>query len=81
MADAMGGSSNPSPLTETPFDEQEGRFSPDGRWIVYSSDESGTREIYVRSFPGRLARPHLLGWRASSAMEPRWQENLLPDTE
>ena len=27
-------------------------FSPDGRWIVYQSDESGTMEVYVRPFPG-----------------------------
>ena len=27
-------------------------FSPDGRWIAYRSDESGTNEIYVRPFPG-----------------------------
>jgi sugar lactone lactonase YvrE len=26
-------------------------FSPDGRWLVYSSDETGRREIYLRSFP------------------------------
>ena len=42
--------SKPFPLAETPFDEQEGRFSPDGRWIVYSSDESGYRDVYIRSF-------------------------------
>jgi serine/threonine-protein kinase len=28
-----------------------GRFSPDGRWIAYSSTESGRAEIYVREFP------------------------------
>ena len=27
-------------------------FSPDGRWIAYRSNESGTSEIYVRPFPG-----------------------------
>jgi hypothetical protein len=26
--------------------------SPDGRWLAYSSDESGRREVYVRSLPG-----------------------------
>jgi serine/threonine-protein kinase len=28
------------------------RFSPDGKWLAYSSDESGREEIYVRPFPG-----------------------------
>jgi len=46
---------NPFPLTRTRFDEQDARFSSNGSWVVYSSDESGKREIYVRQFsePGR----------------------------
>ncbi|MEO5894605.1 MAG: protein kinase [Vicinamibacterales bacterium] len=46
--------SNPSdakPLMTTPAREQEGHFSPDGRWIAYISDESGRFELYVRRFP------------------------------
>jgi hypothetical protein len=27
-------------------------FSPDGRWLAYQSNESGTNEVYVRPFPG-----------------------------
>ena len=30
----------------------EGRFSPDGRWVAYRSDETGESEVYVRPFPG-----------------------------
>jgi hypothetical protein len=44
----------PYPLAETGFDEQSARFSPDGRWLVYSSDESGKLDVYVQSF----AAPH-----------------------
>ena len=36
----------------TPFGEFYPTFSPDGRWLAYASDESGTFEVYVRSFPG-----------------------------
>ena len=36
----------------TPFSERQAAFSPDGRWLAYSSDESGTYEVYVRPFPG-----------------------------
>jgi Tol biopolymer transport system component len=39
------------PLTQTPFRETAGRFSPDGRWIAYESNETGRNEIYVQSFP------------------------------
>jgi Tol biopolymer transport system component len=37
---------------KTPADEQFPQFYPDGRWIAYRSDESGTNEIWVRRFPG-----------------------------
>jgi WD40 repeat protein len=36
----------------TPFTEVNPAFSPDGRWLAYRSDESGTYEVYVRPFPG-----------------------------
>lgn len=36
----------------SPFTEQQPRFSPDGRWLAYESNESGAFEIYVRPFPG-----------------------------
>ena len=40
------------PFAQTKFSEGAPRFSPDGRWISYSSDESGHSEIYVQEFPG-----------------------------
>jgi dipeptidyl aminopeptidase/acylaminoacyl peptidase len=47
----MENNQKPFALTQTRFDERDARFSPDGRHFVYSSDESGRREIYVNSFP------------------------------
>jgi serine/threonine protein kinase len=41
-----------APIVATPADERDGQFSPDGRWIAYESDESGTSQIYVQPFPG-----------------------------
>jgi len=40
------------PFLEGPFLQQNGRFSPDGKWMTYVSDETGQVEIYVRPFPG-----------------------------
>src|SRR5262249_47831607 len=40
------------PFLQTRFDETGERFSPDGRWLVYRSNESGRNEIYVQPFPG-----------------------------
>jgi serine/threonine-protein kinase len=48
-------------LTVTPANEESGRFSPDGKWIAYTSDESGRNEVYVRPFPGRGGR-----WQVST---------------
>ena len=40
------------PLIASNFAEAHARLSPDGRWIAYTSDESGRQEIYVQAFPG-----------------------------
>ncbi len=73
------GARKPVPLMETPFAEQEGQFSTDGRWIVYSSDESGSREIYVRSFPGPPHQYRISWGGGPSALESRGREHLLSD--
>jgi serine/threonine-protein kinase len=42
----------PTVFLEGPFTEDSPVFSPDGRWLAYESNESGTVEVYVRPFPG-----------------------------
>jgi Tol biopolymer transport system component len=44
------GSGEPRPFASTPYDELNPRFSPDGRWIAYTSDESGRPEVYIKPF-------------------------------
>ena len=46
------GDHKPFPVVRTNFEEREGQFSPDGKWIAYQSNESGRFEIYVQPFPG-----------------------------
>ncbi|HSE40636.1 MAG TPA: hypothetical protein VLH08_07690, partial [Acidobacteriota bacterium] len=41
----------PSPYLQTEFNEASSQISPDGKWLAYSSDESGRLEVYVQSFP------------------------------
>jgi Tol biopolymer transport system component len=43
----------------TQFDEDYPAFSPDGRWLAYTSNESGTSEVYVRPFPGPGGRSQI----------------------
>ena len=45
------GNRKPYPYLQTQFNEVNGVYSPDGRWVAYASDESGRDEIYVQSFP------------------------------
>ena len=46
----------PIRFLRTKFNESSGRFSPDGRWIAYTSDESGRDEIYIREFSSGSAQ-------------------------
>jgi eukaryotic-like serine/threonine-protein kinase len=48
---ALYGTRRVTPLLETRFDERNGIVSPDGRWLAYQSNSSGSFEIYVRPFP------------------------------
>jgi len=74
----------PTSVERTDFNETNARFSPDGRWIAYSSDESGNSEIYVRSFddssaegkPATIA-PGAGKWIVSKngGTSPRWRRD------
>ena len=66
------------PLVVTDADELPAIFSPDGRWIAYSSDETGIREVYVRDFaPDRMPAVGSVKLRVSTegGDKPRWQRN------
>ena len=56
----------------TPATEGAPRFSPDGRWMAYVSDESGRAEIYVQPYPGPGGK-----WQISTdgGIEPAWNPN------
>jgi serine/threonine protein kinase/Tol biopolymer transport system component len=47
----VDGKSPPMPYLTSPAHERNATFSPDGRWVAYTSDESGTPELYVGGFP------------------------------
>jgi len=48
----LSGDRTPIPLANTTANEVVPRFSPDGKWIAYMSDETGRYEIYIKPFPG-----------------------------
>jgi serine/threonine-protein kinase len=63
----------PEPFLRTPASEGVPMFSPDGRWIAYRSNETGSNEIYVRPFPPATGGR----WVVSSGggMYPTWSKN------
>jgi Tol biopolymer transport system component/tRNA A-37 threonylcarbamoyl transferase component Bud32 len=65
------GAGKPEPFLVTDNRETDGAFSPDGRAVAYVSDESGTSNVYVRSFPASGGHK----WQVSTAggYQPRWR--------
>ena len=55
---------------ETPYNESRGRFSPNAKWVVYQSDESNERQIYVAPFPGPGGKRQI---SAKGGLEARWR--------
>jgi serine/threonine protein kinase len=45
------GERKPFPYLNTRFAEEQGALAPNGRWMAYTSDESGRGEVYVQAFP------------------------------
>ncbi|MDA2927349.1 protein kinase [Acidobacteria bacterium AH-259-G07] len=67
---SMEGKPTSKPLLQTPFYESQPAISPDGRWMAYTTRESGQREVYVRPFP----KVEEGKWQISSGggREPVW---------
>jgi Tol biopolymer transport system component len=59
-------------LLGTPASEVHAMFSPDGKWIAYTSDATGINEVYVRPYPGTAGR-----WQISQqgGSFPRWSRS------
>lgn len=63
---------NPSPLLQSEFNERQAQFSPDGKYIAYTSDKSGSAAVYVQTFPFSGSE-----WRISTGIgaQPRWRKD------
>jgi serine/threonine protein kinase/Tol biopolymer transport system component len=66
------GDHKPLPVVQTPFDDVQGQFSPDARWIAYASNESGRYEVYVTPFPGPGGHVPL---STAGGIYPRWRRD------
>ena len=62
----------PEVFLQTPAGELYPTFSPDGRWMAYNSNESGTNQVYVRAFPDKGGK-----WQISNSggAYPMWSRD------
>jgi len=58
------------PFLATPFVEAGARLSPDGRWVAYTSNETGQSEVYVQSFP---VPGHKVIISSGGGRDPAWR--------
>ncbi|MBI1875909.1 MAG: PD40 domain-containing protein [Acidobacteria bacterium] len=67
-----GTDGKPIPFVRSPFDETQGQFSPDGRYVAYTSNESKRADVYIQPFPTTGRR-----WQVSSGggSQPRWRRD------
>ncbi len=72
LALPLTGERKPVSLLETPFSESLGQFSPDGRWMAYHSDESGTPQVYVQGFPNAGGKFQV---STTGGMRARWRRD------
>jgi tRNA A-37 threonylcarbamoyl transferase component Bud32 len=65
-------SGKPELFMQDAFDDRQPMFSPDGRWLAYASNDSGTYQVYVRAFPDKGGK-----WQVSSAggAYPTWSRD------
>ncbi len=58
---------------QTEFQESQARFSPDSRWVAYTSNESGVNEVYVRPFPDASAGKWMVS--KGGGNQPHWRRD------
>ena len=57
-------------VLQSPFNEEQAQLSRDGRWLAFTSDESGRPEVYVQDFPA-LAEKWLIS--TNGGADPQWR--------
>jgi Tol biopolymer transport system component len=73
----LQGERKPAPLIQTKFNEQHAQVSPDGRWLAYSSDETGETQVYVRAFTAATGQIGAERHQVSlgGGVHPRWSRD------
>ncbi len=68
----LTGERKPFAVVQTSFDDIQGQFSLNGRWLAYASNESGRYEIYIQSFPEPGGKSQV---STAGGLQPRWRRD------
>jgi serine/threonine-protein kinase len=68
----LEGERKPEPILATLYEERNAIFSPDGRWIAFTSNRSGQTEVYTKPYPGKGG---LVQISTDGGLEPMWARN------
>ena len=68
----LSGDQKPFPVAQSPSDQDRASFSFDGKWIAYGSNESGTWQIYIKSFPALDQKCQI---STNGGAQPRWRRD------
>jgi hypothetical protein len=68
----LTGDRQPRPFARSRFPVGAGKFSPDGKWVVYCSMESGKAEIYVQPWPGPGPKIQI---SSEGGLDPMWRRD------
>jgi Tol biopolymer transport system component len=71
----LSGDEEPFPLVESRFNHPSGTFSPDGRWLAYSSDETGQDELYLQRVEGTGLVGAAIRVSVGGGWEAQWRED------
>jgi serine/threonine protein kinase len=66
----LSGEREAFPYLQTGSTDSQGQFSPDGRWMAYVSDDSGTLQVYISSFPNPTNKVQV---STDTGVQPRWR--------
>jgi serine/threonine protein kinase len=68
----LAGARQPIAIAATPFAEFDSKFSPDGRWVAYASNETGRPEVFLQSFPRPGANRQI---SSAGGFQPQWRRD------
>jgi eukaryotic-like serine/threonine-protein kinase len=68
----LSGERKAQPFLQTNFIEAQGRFSPNGHWVAYISNETGRFEVYVQSFPALGVKVPI---STGGGSQPQWRSD------